>query len=190
MSSAAPRAGSPPDSRWTDGSMDSLVRRRYAAERRFRYLGFAAVAVSALFLALPAVHHGVEGPWRLHRHRSRRDDRFPALRPDARPGRACRAAGRAGGCRHRPVGAAVAGRGRSSSARPARKCSPAARCAHWSGSCSPTRSCLSKRTTLWLPVASKVDVAAKGEGTQRQRGAGRTRSSSGAASGARSTPAS
>ena len=51
MSSAA---GSPParfTSRWTDGSMDRLVARRYAAERRFRYLGFAAVAVSGLFLA-------------------------------------------------------------------------------------------------------------------------------------------
>ncbi len=31
--------------------MDRRVARRYAAERRFRYLGFAAVALSALFLA-------------------------------------------------------------------------------------------------------------------------------------------
>src|SRR3954471_16008183 len=44
MSSAAP-------SRWTDGSMHKRVRRRYAAERRFRLLGFAAVGVSVLFLA-------------------------------------------------------------------------------------------------------------------------------------------
>src|SRR5437899_355178 len=37
-------------SRWTDGSMHKRVRRRYAAERRFRLLGFAAAErlVSAL----------------------------------------------------------------------------------------------------------------------------------------------
>ena len=44
MSSAAP-------SRWTDGSMVRRVRRRYAAERRFRLAGLAAVGVSVLFLA-------------------------------------------------------------------------------------------------------------------------------------------
>jgi phosphate transport system permease protein len=44
MSSAAP-------SRWTDGSMERRVRRRYAAERRFKLLGLGAVALSVLFLA-------------------------------------------------------------------------------------------------------------------------------------------
>src|ERR687889_370514 len=44
MSSVAP-------SRWTDGSMHKRVRRRYAAERRFRLLGLVAVGVSVLFLA-------------------------------------------------------------------------------------------------------------------------------------------
>jgi phosphate transport system permease protein len=38
-------------SRWVDGSMQARVRRRYAAERRFRLLGLAAVALSGLFLA-------------------------------------------------------------------------------------------------------------------------------------------
>src|SRR5215208_1270953 len=36
---------------WTDGAMVKRVRRRYAAERRFRVLGLAAVGVSVLFLA-------------------------------------------------------------------------------------------------------------------------------------------
>ena len=40
------------NSRWTDGSMEARVRRRYAAERRFRNAGFLAVAVSMLFLAI------------------------------------------------------------------------------------------------------------------------------------------
>ncbi len=38
-------------SRWTDGSMAARVKKRYAAERRFRALGFMAVAVSVAFLA-------------------------------------------------------------------------------------------------------------------------------------------
>ena len=44
MSSAA-------TSRWTDGSMETLVRKRYAAERRFRWLGIAAIGLSVAFLA-------------------------------------------------------------------------------------------------------------------------------------------
>ncbi len=38
-------------SRWTDGSMNARVRKRYAAERRFRFAGLAAVVLSVLFLA-------------------------------------------------------------------------------------------------------------------------------------------
>ena len=40
------------NSRWTDGSMQSLVRKRYAAERRFRLFGLAAVGLSLLFLGI------------------------------------------------------------------------------------------------------------------------------------------
>ena len=45
MSSAAT------NSRWTDGSMQARVKKRYAAERRFRLLGLAAVGLSVVFLA-------------------------------------------------------------------------------------------------------------------------------------------
>jgi len=38
-------------SRWTDGSMDRLVAKRYAAERRFRLVGLAAIGLSCAFLA-------------------------------------------------------------------------------------------------------------------------------------------
>ncbi len=38
-------------SRWTDGSMQNLIAKRYAAERRFRLLGLAAVGLSLSFLA-------------------------------------------------------------------------------------------------------------------------------------------
>src|SRR3989337_4374346 len=43
---------SKPVTRWTDGSMNDRVRRRYASEKRFRAAGFFAVSLSALFLAL------------------------------------------------------------------------------------------------------------------------------------------
>jgi len=48
-------------SRWTDGSMDRLVARRYAAERRFRFYGFAAVGLSLAFLAFLLVTMTVKG---------------------------------------------------------------------------------------------------------------------------------
>ena len=38
-------------SRWTDGSMERLVAKRYAAERRFRFVGLAAIGLSCAFLA-------------------------------------------------------------------------------------------------------------------------------------------
>jgi phosphate transport system permease protein len=45
MSSAAE------DTRWIDGSMTKRVAKRYAAERRFRFFGLAAVSLSVAFLA-------------------------------------------------------------------------------------------------------------------------------------------
>src|SRR3989337_2437668 len=42
---------SKPVTRWTDGSVNDCVRRRYASEKRFRAAGFLAVSLSALFLA-------------------------------------------------------------------------------------------------------------------------------------------
>src|SRR6185369_16745982 len=54
MSSSTP-------TRWTDGSMHKRVRRRYAAERRFRAFGFAAVAISVLFLAFLLFSMGSKG---------------------------------------------------------------------------------------------------------------------------------
>ena len=38
-------------SQWTDGSMESRVRRRYVTERWFRFAGLSAVSLSVLFLA-------------------------------------------------------------------------------------------------------------------------------------------
>ncbi|MEO6580801.1 MAG: phosphate ABC transporter permease PstA [Sphingomicrobium sp.] len=47
--------------RWTDGSMERLVARRNASERRFRALGFVAVAMSLAFLAFLLFTMGAKG---------------------------------------------------------------------------------------------------------------------------------
>ena len=54
MSSAVP-------SRWTDVSMQRRVRRRYAAERRFKLIGLSAVTLSVLFLAFLLYAMGSRG---------------------------------------------------------------------------------------------------------------------------------
>jgi len=50
-----------PENFWTGEDMRVRVRRRYAAERRFRLLGFLAVAVSVAFLAFLLVTMTVRG---------------------------------------------------------------------------------------------------------------------------------
>jgi phosphate transport system permease protein len=47
--------------RWTEGAMGDRVRRRYAAERRFRAIGFAAISLSVLFLAFLLYSMGSRG---------------------------------------------------------------------------------------------------------------------------------
>jgi hypothetical protein len=58
MNSDAASAGR---SRWTDGSMEQLVRKRYAAERRFRLFGLLAVGLSVAFLAFLLVTMAAKG---------------------------------------------------------------------------------------------------------------------------------
>jgi phosphate transport system permease protein len=51
-------------SRWTDGSRDRLLRKRYAAEKRFRLLGLAAVVLSVfvlVFLLATMAWRGIGG---------------------------------------------------------------------------------------------------------------------------------
>ena len=48
-------------SRWTDGSMEKRVAKRYAAERRFRLYGLAAIGISLVFLAFRLVTMTLKG---------------------------------------------------------------------------------------------------------------------------------
>ncbi|HVM21788.1 MAG TPA: phosphate ABC transporter permease PstA [Sphingomicrobium sp.] len=152
-------------SRWTDGSMHKRVRRRYAAERRFRLAGLAAIVLSVLFLAFLLFNMTSKGIGGFSQYQARlpldlaASDLFldPAsLRgPDAR----------------QVVASADLGGVISTAATDAY--GPAA--ANLFGDAAAGRlgdeivnnpELLERRVELWLPVGSKIDVAAKGEGDE------------------------
>ncbi|HEX6741556.1 MAG TPA: phosphate ABC transporter permease PstA [Sphingomicrobium sp.] len=58
---AGPAPASRAPSRWASDAMAKRIRKRYAAERRFRALGFAAIAISVLFLAFLLWNMGSKG---------------------------------------------------------------------------------------------------------------------------------
>ena len=156
MSSAAP-------SRWTDGSMHKRVRRRYVTERWFRFAGFSAIGLSVLFLAFLLYTMAAKGLSGFFHYEaalqidSSKTDLFldPAtLRgPDAQQavlsadlaGAISTAATEAYGPAAEDLfsDAAVNALGREILRNP---------------------DMLTGRTTVWLPVGSKVDIASKGRG--------------------------
>ena len=153
-------------SRWTDGSMDARVRRRYAAERRFRLLGLLAIGLSVAFLAFLLVSMASKGLSGFTQTEAKLRIDFPrsdvildpaTLRgPEAKRAVASAdlesainksAAGQYGGGASDLFGPAAARQlGRDLIADP---------------------SLLSRRADLWLPVAASYDVAAKDEGLQK-----------------------
>ena len=151
-------------SRWTDGSMDSRLRRRYAAERRFRLAGMAAVALSVAFLAFLLITMGWRGIGGFTQTQARvaidfqRSDIFldaAALRgPQARV--AIAGAGLEGllaksaVATYGPEAEGLFGAGAADSLGSQLIADPAM---------------LSRSVTVWLPVGSRADVAAKGDGT-------------------------
>ena len=156
MSSAAP-------SRWTDGSMMKRVRRRYVAERRFRLAGLAAVGVSVLFLAFLLYTMAAKGLSGFTHFEATlkidfaRSDLFldpAALRgPDAR--QTVAGADLEGAISE----AAVASYGKS-----AAEMFGGGAVDRLTDAIVANPDVLSGNTTLWLPVASKIDVAAKSDG--------------------------
>ena len=149
--------------RWTDGSMNKKLGRRYASERRFRLLGFAAVSVSVLFLAFLLYNMSSQGLGGfVHYEAALRID-FPksslfldpaALRgPDAEQAVASAdletAISQAATAAYGPDAAEMFGDGAVVSLTAAIVRNP---------------DILKNAPTLWLPVGSKVDIAAKHEG--------------------------
>jgi phosphate transport system permease protein len=162
MSSAAP-AEAPFTSRWTDGSMDRRVARRYAAERRFRYLGFAAVAISALFLAFLLVTMAWRGIGGFTATQAAVTIDFPRsdlmLDPAALRGPQARQAVAGTNLDGTLSAAAVAQYGPQ-----AEELFTGGAVRSLARQLVADPDLLTRRATLWFPVSSRVDTAAKGEG--------------------------
>ena len=153
-------------SRWTDGSMDRLVRKRYAAERRFRLIGFLAIGLSVAFLAFLLVTMAWRGLGGFTQTEARVVIDFPRsdlmLDPAALSGPEREQAVASADLESILVQAAMANYGEA-----------AEEMFGGSGARSLGRaliddpSLLTRRAQLWLPVAAGIDVAAKGQGDEQ-----------------------
>jgi phosphate transport system permease protein len=162
MSTTAP-------TRWTEKAMHARLRRRYRVERSFRAIGFAAVAISVLFLAFLLYSMASKGIGGFSRYEAAlpidftRSDLFldpAALRgPDA--------------------GQVVAGADLESAISKAAVASYGNGATEMFGDAATTTltkaivanpNILTTRATLWLPVGSKLDIAAKHEGDAASEG--------------------
>ncbi|MCL6683442.1 phosphate ABC transporter permease PstA [Sphingomonas alba] len=153
-------------SRWTDGSMDKRVRRRYAAERRFRLLGLLAIGLSVAFLAFLLINMAAKGLGGFNQTEAKLTIDFPRsdiiLDPATLKGPEAKRAVASADLETALNASAVSeyGTGASDLFGPA-----AARQLGRDLISDP--SLLSRRADLWLPVASAYDVAAKDEGSTK-----------------------
>jgi phosphate transport system permease protein len=150
-------------SRWTDGSMEALVAKRYAAERRFRVIGFAAIALSCAFLAFLLITMGAKGLTGFTQIEARVAIDFPRsdliLDPAALRG-PDREQVIASASLEGPLSqAAIAAYGEN-----AAELFGAAGTRALGRALLADPSLLQRRAELWLPVASPIATAAKGDG--------------------------
>ena len=150
-------------SRWTDGSMNARVRKRYAAERRFRLLGLVAVTVSALFLAFLLVTMAWKGLGGFVRVEAAVTIDFPRsdliLDPAALRGPQAREVVASADLEGVVSQAAVAHYGEQ-----AERLFSAAGGRALGRQLVADPTLLERRVTLWLPVSSGVEGAAKSRG--------------------------
>jgi phosphate transport system permease protein len=149
--------------RWTDGSMTKRVAKRYAAERRFRFFGLAAVGLSVAFLAFLLVTMAWKGLGGFTATETKVTIDFPRsdliLDPATLRGpqaeETVASAGldgvleKAGVAQFGEGGGELFGDASSRSLGEKLIADP---------------DMLSRKVELWLPLSSKGDVAAKGEG--------------------------
>ena len=150
-------------SRWTGDDMQRRVAKRYAAERRFRFFGLAAVGLSVAFLAFLLVSMAWKGLGGFTQTEAKLTIDFPrsdlfvdqaALRgPQAQE--VVASAGLEGVLEQAAVGQFGEGAGELFGAASARSLGD---------QLIADPSLLSQKVELWLPVSSKADVAAKGDG--------------------------
>jgi phosphate transport system permease protein len=150
-------------SRWADKAMHNRLRRRYRTERWFRFAGLLAISLSVLFLAFLLYRMAAQGFGGFVQHEAAlpidfaKSDLFldPATLkgPDARTTVAgadlSSAISKAAEAAYGPQGAQMFSDAAVDRLTDAIVANPGI---------------LKGRTTLWLPVGSKVDMAAKGKG--------------------------
>jgi phosphate transport system permease protein len=150
-------------SRWTGEEMQKRVSRRYRAERRFRLFGFTAIGISIAFLAFLLITMAWQGLGGFSRTEARltvdfaRSDMFieeATLRgPEARE--AVASAGLEGVIEQAAVAQFGEGAGELFGGASARSLGE---------QLIEDPSLLTKKVELWIPLSSKADVAAKGDG--------------------------
>ncbi len=150
-------------SRWTDGSMAALVKKRYAAERRFRALGFLAVAVSLAFLAFLLVTMAWRGVGGFTRVEAKLPLNLPAssvmLDPAALRGPDGQQAALGADLESALTEAAVATYGPD-----ATEMFGAAGTRALARQLVADPSLLEKQADVWIPVGAKLESAIKGDG--------------------------
>ena len=160
----APDPVDPTPTDWAGAEMRARIRRRYRAERRFRLIGLTAILMSAGFLAFllfTMVGNGARG---FMQSEVRLDVDFPRsalfLDPAALRGFGAaqalasadfeRVVSEAATAQYGPAGPSLFSQGARLRLRDAVADDP---------------DLLSSRSTIWLPAATAIDIAAKSEGT-------------------------
>src|SRR5215213_823607 len=150
--------------RWTDGSMDRRLRKRYAAERRFRFFGLLAIGLSVAFLAFLLVTMAWRGLGGFTHTEAKIAIDFPRsdliLDPAVLKGPEARQAVASADFDGTLSQAAVATYGEA-----AKELFGGAAARALGKALIADPNLLSRRAELWLPVASPYDVAAKSKGS-------------------------
>ncbi len=150
-------------SRWTDGSMDARLRRRYAAERRFRLLGLFSIGLSVAFLAFLLVTMAWRGLGGFSHTEARLTVDFPRsdiiIDPAALAGPDAKQVVASADLEGALVQASTAEYGQE-----AEELFGAAAARALGKALIADPSLLSRRAELWLPVASAYDIARKDTG--------------------------
>ena len=136
---------------WKDEAMRKRIRRRYAAERRFRLLGLGAILISAAFLAFLLVTMLSNGLGGFRQTELRLDMIFPssALTASSAGGEIEAAVAAAAEAQYGKDGARMLSDTAWMRVERAIKDDPAA---------------LGRKQLLWVPASSPIDSAAKGDG--------------------------
>jgi len=150
-------------SRWKGEDMQKRVAKRYAAERRFRFFGLAAVAISVAFLAFLLVNMAWKGLGGFTQTEARLTVDFPRsnliLDPATLRGPQAEQTVATAGLDGVLAEAAVAQFGEGGG-----EMFGGASARSLGAQLIADPELLGRKAELWLPVSSKADVAAKGDG--------------------------